>query len=60
VTSSSRVYERRDLQATLAMLERRAVDVESLITDRLPFEDARAAFQKLLETDTSLKILLAP
>jgi 2-desacetyl-2-hydroxyethyl bacteriochlorophyllide A dehydrogenase len=59
-TSSSRVYERGDFRASLAMLERRALDVESLITDRLPLKDAGAAMERMLGTDTSVKILLAP
>jgi 2-desacetyl-2-hydroxyethyl bacteriochlorophyllide A dehydrogenase len=59
-TSSSRVYARQDFRAAIALLERRAVDVVPLITDQLPLKDAEGAFQKMLGSDTSLKILLAP
>lgn len=59
-TSSSRVYARQDFRAAIALLQRRAVDVVPLITDQLPLKDAEGAFQKMLGSDTSLKILLAP
>jgi (R,R)-butanediol dehydrogenase/meso-butanediol dehydrogenase/diacetyl reductase len=59
-TTGVRVYERRDYQVAIALLERRAIDVAPLITDQLPLEDAERGFQKMQEADTSLKILFAP
>jgi (R,R)-butanediol dehydrogenase/meso-butanediol dehydrogenase/diacetyl reductase len=59
-TTGARVYERRDYQVAIALLERGAVDVEPLITDRLPLEDVESGFQKMLQAETSLKILFAP
>jgi len=59
-STGARVYERRDYQVAIALLERGAVDVAPLITDRLPLEDAERGFQKMQEADTSLKILFAP
>jgi (R,R)-butanediol dehydrogenase/meso-butanediol dehydrogenase/diacetyl reductase len=59
-TTGTRVYERRDYQAAIALLERGAVDVAPLITDQLPLEDAERGFQKMQEADTCLKILFAP
>jgi 2-desacetyl-2-hydroxyethyl bacteriochlorophyllide A dehydrogenase len=58
--SSGRVYERRDYQAAISLLERRAVEVEPLITDRLGLEQADLGFQKMRDAETSLKILFAP
>lgn len=59
-TTGARVYERRDYQVAIALLERGAVDVAPLITDQLPLEDAEHGFQKMQEAETSLKILFAP
>ncbi len=59
-TTGTRVYERRDYQVAIALLERGAVDVAPLITDQLPLEDAERGFQKMQEADTCLKILFAP
>ncbi|MBZ5542754.1 MAG: alcohol dehydrogenase catalytic domain-containing protein [Acidobacteriia bacterium] len=59
-TTGARVYERRDYQVAIALLERAAVDVAPLITDQLPLEDAEHGFQKMQEAETSLKILFAP
>jgi (R,R)-butanediol dehydrogenase/meso-butanediol dehydrogenase/diacetyl reductase len=59
-TIGARVYERRDYQVAIALLEGGAVDVEPLITDQLPLEDVEGGFQKMQEAETSLKILFAP
>jgi len=59
-TTGARVYARKDYYGALALLERRAVDVAPLITDRLTLNDAGLGFQKMHEADTSLKILFAP
>jgi 2-desacetyl-2-hydroxyethyl bacteriochlorophyllide A dehydrogenase len=58
--TSARVYERRDYRAAIALLERRAVQVEPLITDRLALEQADLGFQKMRDAESSLKILFAP
>jgi (R,R)-butanediol dehydrogenase/meso-butanediol dehydrogenase/diacetyl reductase len=59
-TTGVRVYARKDYYGALALLERRAVDVAPLITDRLTLKDATLGFRKMHEADTSLKILFAP
>jgi (R,R)-butanediol dehydrogenase/meso-butanediol dehydrogenase/diacetyl reductase len=59
-TTGARVYERRDYQVAIALLERGAVDVAPLITDQLPLADAERGFQKMQEAETSLKIVFAP
>jgi (R,R)-butanediol dehydrogenase / meso-butanediol dehydrogenase / diacetyl reductase len=59
-TSSARVYTLRDYLGAIALLERRAVDVTTIITDRLSLKDAPLGFQRLLGAAKSLKILLAP
>jgi len=59
-TTGARVYARKDYFGALALLERHAVDVEPLITDRLALKDADLGFRKMHEADTSLKILFAP
>jgi 2-desacetyl-2-hydroxyethyl bacteriochlorophyllide A dehydrogenase len=59
-TTGARVYARKDYYGALALLERRAVDVAPLITDRLTLNDAGLGFRKMHEADTSLKILFAP
>lgn len=58
--SSGRVYERRDYQAAISLLERRAVQVEPLITDRLGLEEADLGFRKMRDAESSLKILFTP
>ena len=59
-TTGARVYARKDYFGALTLLERRAVDVTPLITDRLTLKDATLGLQKMHEGDTSLKILFAP
>ncbi len=59
-TSSARVYTLRDYLGAIALLARCAVDVRTIITDRLLLKDAPLGFQRMLGAETSLKILLAP
>ena len=59
-TSSARVYALRDYHAAISLLDRGAVDVRPVITDRLALKHAAVGFQRMLSAETSLKILLAP
>lgn len=59
-TSSARVYTLRDYLGAIALLDRCAVDVRTIITDRLSLKDASLGFQRMLGAETGLKILLAP
>ena len=59
-TSSARVYTLRDYLGAIALLDRRAVDVTTIITDRLSLKDAPLGFQRMLRAEMSLKILLSP
>lgn len=59
-TTGARVYTRKDYQAAIGLLERRAVNVMPLITDQLALADVEQGFQKMRDADASLKILFAP
>jgi threonine dehydrogenase-like Zn-dependent dehydrogenase len=59
-TSSARVYTLRDYLGAIALLDRRSVDVTTIVTDRLSLKDAPLGFQRMLGAAKSLKILLAP
>ncbi len=59
-TTGVRVYRPVDYQVAISLLERGAVDVEPLITDRLPLQDVALGFERMHNADTSLKILFAP
>lgn len=59
-TTGARVYARKDYRSAIALLERRAVDVTSLITDQLSLDEVDLGFQQMQEAETSLKILFAP
>jgi 2-desacetyl-2-hydroxyethyl bacteriochlorophyllide A dehydrogenase len=59
-TSSARVYTLRDFQGAISLLDRGAIDVTPVVTDRLSLKDAALGFRKMLGADASLKILLAP
>jgi len=59
-TTGARVYRHTDYKIALSLLERRAVDVEPLITDRLALKDVALGFQRMHSADTSLKVLFAP
>ncbi|RKT59638.1 threonine dehydrogenase-like Zn-dependent dehydrogenase [Azonexus fungiphilus] len=50
--------EQRNFEAILDMLERGVVNVKPLITQRFPFEEAPAAYQRLTEDKSGLGILL--
>ncbi len=59
-TSSARVYRFRDYLGAIALLSRRAVDVEPLITDRLALKEAPLAYRKMQAADTSAKVVVLP
>ena len=59
-TCSARVYTLRDYLGAIALLDKRAVDVTTIITDRLSLKDAALGFRKMLGAEISLKILLVP
>jgi 2-desacetyl-2-hydroxyethyl bacteriochlorophyllide A dehydrogenase len=59
-TTGVRVYRPVDYRVAISLLERRAVSVEALITDRLAIEDVALGFARMHEAETSLKILFAP
>lgn len=50
--------EQRNFEAILDMLVRGALNIKPLITERFPFEEAPAAYQKLTEDKGGLGILL--
>jgi (R,R)-butanediol dehydrogenase / meso-butanediol dehydrogenase / diacetyl reductase len=58
--SSARVYRMRDYDGAIRLLAGRAVDVRSLITDRIPLKDAPRAYEEMKHADKSAKILLVP
>jgi (R,R)-butanediol dehydrogenase / meso-butanediol dehydrogenase / diacetyl reductase len=58
-TAGARVYTRKDYLAAIALLERRAVDVESVITDRLPLQNVQEGIRKMHDADDSLKIVFS-
>lgn len=59
-TIGVRVYRPVDYQVAISLLERGAVDVEPIITDRLALQDVALGFERMHNADTSLKILFAP
>ncbi|HEY4049607.1 MAG TPA: alcohol dehydrogenase catalytic domain-containing protein [Acidobacteriaceae bacterium] len=59
-TASARVYRMRDYDGAISLLARRAVDVRSLITDRIPLKDAPRAYEEMKHADKSAKIVLVP
>jgi (R,R)-butanediol dehydrogenase / meso-butanediol dehydrogenase / diacetyl reductase len=59
-TTSARVYRTRDYDGAIRLLARRAVDVRSLITDRIPLKDAPRAYEEMKHADKSGKIILVP
>ena len=58
-TAGARVYTRKDYLAAISLLERRAVDVESVITDRLPLQKVEEGIHKMHDADDSLKIVFS-
>jgi len=59
-TTGVRVYRHVDYEVAISLLERRAVDVEPLITDRLALRDVPLGFARMHDAERSLKILFAP
>ncbi len=59
-TTGARVYRPADYPVAIALLARRAVDVEVLITDRMALNDVALGFERMHDADKSLKILFAP
>lgn len=59
-TTGVRVYRPVDYEIAISLLECGAVDVEPLITDRLPLRDVALGFERMHNADTSLKILFTP
>lgn len=59
-TNSSRVYRMRDYDGAINLLARGAVDVRTLITDRIPLHDASRAYEEMKRADRSAKIVLVP
>lgn len=59
-TTGARVYRPVDYPVAIALLARRAVDVEVLITDRMKLKDVALGFERMHDADDSLKILFAP
>ncbi len=59
-TTGARVYRPVDYPVAIALLARRAVDVESLITDRMALKDVALGFERMHDADSSLKVLFAP
>jgi (R,R)-butanediol dehydrogenase / meso-butanediol dehydrogenase / diacetyl reductase len=59
-TTSARVYRMRDYDGAIRLLATRAVDVRSLITDRIPLHDAPRAYEEMNNADKSAKIVLVP
>ncbi len=58
-TTGARVYTRKDYLGAISLLERRAVDVESVITDRLPLQKVEEGIHKMHDADDSLKIIFS-
>lgn len=50
--------ERRNFEAVLDMLASRQLEVDALITDRIPFEEAKRAYQALTEDKSGLGLVL--
>jgi len=56
-TSGARVYIPKDFLVAISLLERGAIDVKSVVTDRLPLKDIEQGLRKMHDPDNSLKIL---
>jgi threonine dehydrogenase-like Zn-dependent dehydrogenase len=59
-TASARVYRFRDYLGAIALLSRRAVEVEPLITDRIALQEAPLAYRKMQAAETSAKVVVLP
>jgi (R,R)-butanediol dehydrogenase/meso-butanediol dehydrogenase/diacetyl reductase len=58
-TSGARVYTPKDFLVAISLLERGAIDVKSVVTDRLPLKDIEIGLQRMHNPDSSLKILFS-
>ncbi len=58
-TSGARVYTPKDFRVAISLLERNAIDVRSVVTDRLPLKDIEIGLQRMHNPDSSLKILFS-
>jgi (R,R)-butanediol dehydrogenase/meso-butanediol dehydrogenase/diacetyl reductase len=56
-TSGARVYNPKDFLVAISLLERGAIDVKSVVTDRLPLKDIEEGLRRMHDPDRSLKIL---
>jgi (R,R)-butanediol dehydrogenase / meso-butanediol dehydrogenase / diacetyl reductase len=56
-TSGARVYTPKDFLVAISLLERNAIDVKSVVTDRLPLKDLEEGLRRMHDPDRSLKIL---
>ena len=56
-TAGARVYTPKDFLVAISLLERGAIDVKSIVTDRLPLKDIEEGLQRMHDPDCSLKIL---
>jgi len=56
-TSGARVYTPKDFRVAISLLEQGAIDVKSVVTDRLPLKDIEQGLRKMHDPDNSLKIL---
>ena len=56
-TSGARVYTPKDFLVAISLLERDAIDVKNVVTDRLPLKDIEEGIQRMHDPDRSLKIL---
>ncbi len=54
------VYRKQDFEVVIDMLARDRIDAESLITERVGFDDFPAAFEALKRPSQQLKVMLEP
>jgi (R,R)-butanediol dehydrogenase/meso-butanediol dehydrogenase/diacetyl reductase len=57
---ASFAYSRADYETTIAMLERKALRVEDVITSVVPGAETHAAFERLLSPNNEVKVLVKP
>jgi L-iditol 2-dehydrogenase len=49
-----------DIQKAISLIKNRRVNVEKMITHRVPLSDIRKGFQLASEAKTSLKVVVVP
>ena len=57
---ASFAYSRADYEATIAMLEKGTLLVENVITSVVPASDTHLAFERLLQPNDDVKVLVDP